>query len=66
MRVTITQQGPYKRLILIEVRSPFFEELQLQARAEMATPARLIADAIESIVPPEKRGLGVTPVTKKS
>ncbi len=64
MRVTVTRQGPYKRLILVEVRAPFFEELQLQARAEMTTPARLISDAIESIVPPDKRVRNVTPVTK--
>ncbi len=64
MRVTITRQGLYKRLILVEMRTPFFEEVQLQARAEMTTPARLISDAIESIVPPEKRTRAVTGGTK--
>jgi hypothetical protein len=64
VRVTITRQGQHKRLILVEIRFPFFEELQTQARAEMTTPARLISDAIEAIVPPEKRRRYVTPVTK--
>jgi hypothetical protein len=64
MRITFTAQGPYRRLILVEVGSPFMEALRLQARAEGTTPGNLLADAIESVVPAESAER-VTRGTKK-
>jgi hypothetical protein len=55
VRVTITQQGQLRRIALIEFRIGFMEALRLQARAEGTTPARLIEEAIQSIVPEAAR-----------